>query len=254
MKRQGDKIACLTCYDASFTSVLENAGVEVFIIGDSLGMVIMGHESTASVTMDDMVHHAASVARAGKRAWRIVDLPYRSYETPAQALANAQRLVQEGGAHMVKLEGGTARADIVAHLVQQGIPVCGHVGLLPQTAAQTGGYKVQGRDAAAARAITDDALALQSAGVELLVMECIPATLAHTITAQLAIPTIGIGAGPDCDGQVLVLYDILGIASQKKPRFVKDYLAETGSVAAAVRAYVGEVKVGHYPAAEHVYN
>ena len=253
MKQRGDKIACLTCYDASFAEVLQTAGVELFIIGDSLGMVVMGYDSTAPVSMDNMVHHAASVARAGHRAYRVVDLPYLSYESATQAYDNARRLVDEGGADMVKLEGGVARAHLVEHLVNLGIPVCGHIGLLPQSVEQFGGYKVQGRDAAGAAAITEDALALQAAGAGMLVMECIPASLAKSITEMLDIPTIGIGAGADCDGQVLVLYDILGIAAQQQPRFVKDFLAGSGSIDAAVRAYVAAVKDGSYPAAEHLY-
>lgn len=253
MKHRGEKIACLTVYDAAFTQVLEAAGVDMFIIGDSLGMVLMGYESTVPVTMDDMVHHAANVARVGRRAWRVVDLPYRSYTNNAQALANAQRLVDEGGADMVKLEGGVAMAGIVEHLVGHGVPVCGHVGLLPQSIEEAGGYKVQGHGAEAARAILADAQALQAAGAGLLVMECIPAVLGAEITAELEIPTIGIGAGADCDGQVLVLYDMLGITQGRRPRFVRDFTAGTGSIPAAVRAYVDAVKDGSYPAPEHVY-
>jgi len=253
MKRRGEKIACLTCYDATFTQVLESAGVELFIVGDSLGMVLMGYETTARVGMDDMVYHAANVARSGRHAYRIVDMPCQSYETPAQALVNARRLVDEGGADMVKLEGGTARVNIVRHLVRHDIPFCGHIGLLPQSVKTAGGYKVQGRDEAGARAIMEDARALQAAGADLLVMECIPAGLAAEITHAVSIPTIGIGAGRRCDGQVLVLYDMLGIVSHSPPRFVKDFLRDTGTVAAAVAAYVRAVKDGSYPAAEHEY-
>ena len=253
MKRQGEKIACLTCYDASFTRVLESAGVELFIVGDSLGMVLMGYESTVPVAMDDMVYHAANVARVGQHAYRIVDLPCRSYQTPDQALVNAWRLMDEGGADMVKLEGGVAKLAIVEHLVHHDIPFCGHIGLLPQSVKELGGYKVQGRDEAGARAIMEDARVLQEAGAGMIVMECIPAALATTITQSLSIPTIGIGAGPGCDGQVLVLHDMLGITTQKLPRFVKDFLRDTGSVAAAVAAYIKAVKDGSYPAPEHEY-
>jgi 3-methyl-2-oxobutanoate hydroxymethyltransferase len=253
MKRQGEKIACLTCYDASFTRVLEAAGIELFIVGDSLGMVLMGYETTVPVSMDDMVYHAANVARAGQYAYRIVDLPSRSYETPEQALANARRLVDEGGADMVKLEGGVAKLAVVEYLVRHDIPFCGHIGLLPQSVKELGGYKVQGRDAAGARAIMEDARALEAAGASMIVIECIPAALATTITQSLSIPTIGIGAGPGCDGQVLVLYDMLGIATQKLPRFVKDFLCDNGSVAGAVAAYIKAVKDGSYPAPEHEY-
>jgi len=253
MRQRGEKIACLTTYDAGFTRVLESAGVDAFIIGDSLGMVVMGHDSTVPVTMDDMLYHAANVARVGRSAWRVVDLPCRSYETPAQALANARRLVDEGGAHMVKLEGGTGKAAIVEHLVRHGIPVCGHIGLLPQSVEEYGGYKVQGRDAAGAAAILADAAALESAGAEMLVVECIPATLASRVTGSVDMPVIGIGAGPDCDGQVLVLYDMLGIVPEPHPRFVRDFLQDGGSIHAAVAAYVAAVKDGSYPADEHGY-
>ncbi len=253
MKRQGEKIACLTCYDASFTRLLEAAGIELFIVGDSLGMVLMGYETTVPVSMDDMIYHAANVARSGQHAYRIVDLPSRSYETPAQALANARRLVDEGGADMVKLEGGVAKLAVVENLVRHDIPFCGHIGLLPQSVEELGGYKVQGRDEAGARAIMEDARALQEAGAGMIVMECIPAPLAATISQSLSIPTIGIGAGRSCDGQVLVLYDMLGITTQKTPRFVKDFLRDSGTVPAAVEAYIKAVKDGSYPAPEHEY-
>lgn len=253
MKRQGEKIACLTCYDATFTRVLEAAGIELFIVGDSLGMVLMGYETTLPVSMDDMVYHAANVARAGQHAYRIVDLPSRSYETPEQALANARRLVDEGGADMVKLEGGASKVKIVDCLVRHNIPFCGHIGLLPQSVEETGGYKVQGRDEAGASAIMEDARALQAAGAGMLVMECIPASLATAITHAVSIPTIGIGAGPGCDGQVLVLHDMLGISTQKPPRFVKDFLHECDSVSGAVAGYIETVKDGSYPGPEHQY-
>lgn len=253
MRGRGEKIACLTCYDASFTRVLEQAGVDMFIIGDSLGMVLLGYASTAPVTMDDMLCHAASVARVGRHSYRVVDLPKGSYDSPGQALANAERLVSEGGAHMVKLEGGIAQSVIVQHLVKHDIPVCGHVGLLPQSVSRAQDYRVQGRDPAAAAAILADARALQDAGAGLLVMECIPAGLGREVTGALTIPTIGIGAGPDCDGQVLVLYDMLGITTGRLPRFVQDFLQDAGSIPAAVAAYVQAVKDGSYPAARHCY-
>ncbi|HYQ71159.1 MAG TPA: 3-methyl-2-oxobutanoate hydroxymethyltransferase [Gammaproteobacteria bacterium] len=252
LQRSGEKIACLTCYDASFTRVLESAGVEMFIIGDSLGMVLLGHASTGPVTLDDMVYHAASVARVGRRCYRVVDLPKGSYDSPGQALASAQRLMA-AGADMVKLEGGTPMAATVEYLSGHGIPVCGHVGLLPQSVSRPGDYRVQGREPDAAAAILADARALQNAGAGLLVMECIPARLGGEITAALTIPTIGIGAGPDCDGQVLVLYDMLGITQGRLPRFVHDFLADAGSISAAVAAYVRAVKDGSYPAAHHCY-
>jgi 3-methyl-2-oxobutanoate hydroxymethyltransferase len=253
MQQRGEKIACLTTYDAGFTRVLEAAGIDMFIVGDSLGMVLMGYESTVPVTMDDILHHAANVARVGRSAYRVVDLPYRSYETPAQALANARRLVDEGGAHMVKLEGGTGKAAVVEHLVSHDIPVCGHIGLLPQSVEEYGGYRVQGRDEVGATAILADAVALENAGADMLVIECVPAKLAARITGSVSMPVIGIGAGPDCDGQVLVLYDMLGMTTEHQPRFVKDFLQENGSIHGAVAAYVAAVKDGSYPLPEHSY-
>jgi len=253
MQARGEKIACLTVYDAGFTRVLEAAGVDMFIIGDSLGMVVQGHDTTLPVSVDDMVYHAANVARVGHHAYRVVDLPAGSYDTPQQALANARRLMDEGGAHMVKLEGGTARAEVVRNLTGNGIPVCGHVGLLPQSVQAYGGYRVQGRELAEATAILADARALQAAGAGLLVIECVPAALGEEITTAVSIPTIGIGAGPGCDGQVLVLYDMLGISRGKRPRFVRDFLAGQDTVEAAIRAYVAAVKSGDYPQAEHSY-
>jgi 3-methyl-2-oxobutanoate hydroxymethyltransferase len=253
MKSQGEKIACLTCYDASFTRVLEEAGVDVFIIGDTLGMVIQGHESTVAVTVDDMIYHAAIVARTGRHALRVVDMPFMSYASRDRAVDNAARLMREGGAHMVKLEGGSAMAGIVEHLARHAIPVCGHIGLLPQSVHKLGGYRVQGRDKAGAAALIDDARALEAAGADLLVIECVPAELAAQLTASVAIPTIGIGAGPACDGQVLVLYDMLGITPGRRPRFVKDFLGQGGSVPAAIAAYVSAVKDGSFPGPEHCF-
>ena len=253
MKQQGKKITCLTCYDATFTKVMEDAGIDMFIIGDSLGMVLMGYDTTLPVTVDNMIHHAASVARTGRHAYRVVDMPYQSYEAPEQALHNARRLMDEGGADMIKLEGGTEVAPIVAHFVENGIPVCGHIGLLPQSIKKLGGYKVQGRDEAGAALIRADAVALEDAGAAMLVMECVPSALATEIAAMVKVPVIGIGAGPGCDGQVLVLYDMLGIATQKNPRFVKNFLQENGTIAAAIAAYIKAVRTGAYPAPEHEY-
>ena len=253
MKAQGEKITSLTCYDASFTRVLEAAGIDVFIIGDSLGMVIKGHETTVPVTMSDMLYHAANVARVGRYSLRVVDMPYMSYANPEQALANAVRLVVEGGADMVKLEGGQAMAETVQHLVSHGIPVCGHIGLLPQSIEELGGYRVQGRDEAGARALLADAGTLEQAGATLLVMECIPADLATQITGRVSMPTIGIGAGPGCDGQVLVLYDMLGITPGKLPKFVRNFLPDKGNIPGAISAYIAAVRDGSYPAAEHCF-
>ncbi len=253
MKKRGEKIAVLTSYDASFTAVLESAGVEVLLVGDSLGMVIQGQKSTLPVTVEDMVYHTRVVARACKTSLLIADMPFMSYDTAVRAMETGKSLMQAGGAHMVKLEGGAAQADTVARLVANGIPVCAHLGLLPQSVHKMGGYKVQGRDADSARRIQEDALALQNAGASMLVLECIPASLAADVTGALEIPVIGIGAGAGCDGQVLVLYDMLGITPRKKPRFVKNFLSETGSIKAAVAAYVAAVKAGSFPASEHSY-
>jgi len=256
MKARGEKIAMLTCYDASMTVQCEQAGVDVLLVGDSLGMVVQGHDTTLPVTMDDMLYHCRLVARMRQRSLLAVDMPYHSYDNKQQALANARRLVEESGADMVKLEGGEAIIDIVRYLTEQGIRVCGHLGLLPQSIRELGGYKVQGRNQAAAEQMLQDARTLQEAGAEMIVLECIPAALAQRISAAIDIPTIGIGAGCDCDGQVLVIYDLLGITPGKKPRFVKDFLAELPAgmgVGAAIQAYVTAVKCGDFPAEQHTY-
>ncbi len=253
MKRAGEKFACLTAYDASFAAVLDAAGVELIMVGDSLGMVVQGHDSTLPVRMTDMIYHGQCVARGSRHALRVVDMPYQSYETPEAALDNALRLIQEGQAQVVKLEGGAVQAETVRKLTAHGIPVCGHIGLLPQSVQELGGYRVQGRDARDAQRILDDAKALQAAGAELLVVECVPASLGRAITQALDIPVIGIGAGPDCDAQVLVLYDMLGITPGKPAKFVKDFMADAGNVQAAVQSYVQAVKTGSYPAPEHCY-
>jgi len=253
MKQQGEKIAVLTAYDASFASVLDENGVDALIVGDSLGMVIQGYDSTLPVTMDDMVYHSANVVRGSQRTYVIVDMPYQSYTTPQQTLENAQRLVNEGGAQMVKLEGGQQQFDNVTVLVKNNILVCGHLGLEPQSVNELGGYKVQGRDDESASRILTDAEALQQAGIQMLVLECIPASLGKLISETLTIPVIGIGAGVDCDGQVLVTYDMLGISRGHKAKFVKNFLEEQASVDAAIRAYVDAVKQKHYPAVKHSY-
>jgi len=253
MKQAGEKFACLTAYDASFSGVLEAAGVEVLLVGDSLGMVIQGHDSTLPVTVGDMVYHCRAVRRGMERGLLMADMPFMSYATPAQALGNAGRLMQEGGAHMVKLEGGAVMVDTVRHLAAHGIPVCAHLGLLPQSVHKLGGYRVQGSDAATAEAMLQDAQAMQAAGADVLLLECVPAALAAQITRAVDIPVIGIGAGPDCDGQVLVLYDMLGITPGKRPRFSKDFLHGNDGIRAAVAAYVEAVKTGAYPGPEHCY-
>jgi len=254
LKERGEKISCVTAYDTSFTCLLEDAGVEVVLVGDSLGMVVQGHDSTLPVTMDEMVYHAACVARARSSALRIVDMPFMSYSRVDQALDNAARLMREGGAQMVKLEGGEAVAGIVRALTAQGIPVCAHLGLTPQSVHQLGGYRVQGRGAASAQRLQDDAQLLQDAGASVLVLECIPASLAGQVSASLHIPTIGIGAGPGCDGQVLVLYDLLGITPGKRPGFSHNFLADAADIPAALRAFVEAVKAGRFPAQQHSFD
>ncbi len=254
MKGAGERIACLTAYDFSFASLLDRAGVDLIMVGDSLGMVIQGHASTLPVRLADMVYHSACVARGIARALLVVDLPFMSYQqSPAQALASAGRLMQRGGAHVVKLEGGAVMAPTVRFLTERGIPVCAHIGLTPQSVHQLGGYRVQGRGEDAARQLAADARALQEAGASLIVLEAVPAALARSITAELAIPTIGIGAGPDCDGQVLVLHDMLGIYPRPAPKFARNFMRGAESVDAAVRAYVAAVKERRFPAAEHSY-
>jgi len=251
MKSRGGKIVALTAYDATFAHTLDAAGVDVILVGDSLGMVIQGHETTLSTTLDDMVYHTRCVARGAKRALLLADLPFMSYPTPERAAENAARLIREGHAQMVKLEGGRNRVDTVRFLVEQGMPVCGHLGLLPQSIHQLGGYLVQGKEDRSAQTLLEDALLLQEAGAGLLVLECVPATLGEEIASALEIPVIGIGAGAGCDGQVLVLHDLLGLGQAKRPRFVKDFMAEAGDIPSAIRAYVDAVRSGSFPAEEH---
>lgn len=251
MKAQGEKIAVLTCYDAGFATLLENAGVEVLLVGDSLGMVLQGANSTLSVTLRDMQYHTRCVAQGSKTAYIITDMPFGSYQqNPEQALRNAARLMA-AGAHMVKLEGGAVMAETVRFLVQRGIPVCGHLGLTPQSVHQLGGYRVQGRSDAEAARLLEDAQALADAGASLVVLEMVPAALAKQITEATNILTIGIGAGADCDGQVLVLQDMLGIYAGKSPRFSRNFMQGAESIQAAVESYLKAVKAGTFPTAEH---
>ena len=251
MKQAGEKITCLTAYDASFASVMESAGIDMILVGDSLGMVMQGQSSTLPVTVADMVYHTACVCRGRQRSFVIADMPFMSYSTVADAAKNAARLIQAGGAQMVKLEG--ARSDVVHFLTEQGVLVCGHLGLLPQSINQLGRYKVQGKTEAAAGQIMADALKLEQAGAAMLVLECVPGTLAKEITRQLTIPVIGIGAGIDCDGQVLVVYDMLNISTGKRPRFSKDFMRGADSIQTAFKAYCLAVKDGSFPAEEHGY-
>ena len=254
MKRAGEKFVCLTAYDASFTQVLEDAGVELILVGDSLGMVIQGHETTLPVTMDDMVYHMQSVARTSRRALSMADMPFMSYARPEQALENAARLMKEGGAHAIKLEGGHEQAGIVRELAVCGIPVCAHLGLRPQSVHKLGGYRVQGRDKKAAKAMCYDAEAVQSAGADMLLLECVPAQLAEEISRSVDIPVIGIGAGSSCDAQILVLQDVLGITPDKPPRFAKNFMPGAESIQQAVANYVQAVKSGAFPASEHTFS
>lgn len=249
MKQRGEKITCLTAYDASFSALCDVCGIDMLLVGDSLGMVIQGQESTLPVTIQDMVYHTRCVARARKRAFIIADLPFMSYPTPLIAAQNAALLMQNSGAQMVKLEG--ARVEIIHFLVKQGIPVCGHLGLLPQQINQLGTYKVQGKTTADADKILADAHSLQQAGASLLVLECVPAALAKTISHELTIPVIGIGAGVDCDGQVLVIYDMLGISIGKSPRFSKNFMAYANTISDAITAYQLAVKESQFPSSEH---
>jgi len=251
MKAENDKIAVLTAYDASFGHHLELAGVDVILVGDSLGMVIQGQESTLPVTVDDMIYHTRNVIRGTETVFVIADMPFMSYANTEQAIHNAARLMAEGGAHMVKLEGGAVVADTVKQLVDRGIPVCAHLGLLPQSVHRLGGYRVQGRDDDAAEQLIQDALSLQQAGADMVVLECVPAELAKRVTAAVDMAVIGIGAGSDVDGQVLVLYDMLGLTPGKRPRFSHDFLADTGAIPAALKKYVQDVKSGYFPSSEH---
>jgi 3-methyl-2-oxobutanoate hydroxymethyltransferase len=254
MKKEGEKIAVLTAYDASFASLVEQAGTEVLLVGDSLGNVLQGRDSTVPVTLDDMVYHTRLVRNGSERAFIVADMPFLSYASPEQAVATAARLMKEGGAQMVKLEGGAVMVEAVRRLTSLGIPVCAHLGLLPQSVHKMGGYRIQGREARDAEAMLADARAMDEAGADMLVLECVPQALARQISEAVSMLVIGIGAGAGTDGQVLVLYDMLGITPGKRPSFSHDFLAETGSVAAALAAYVEQVKKGSFPAAEHSFD
>jgi 3-methyl-2-oxobutanoate hydroxymethyltransferase len=253
MKRSGEKISVLTSYDASFTRLIESAGVDMILVGDSLGMVIQGWESTLPVTLEEMVYHTRNVARARAHAFLLADMPFMSYRSPELALESAGRLMKEGGAQMVKLEGGAVHLETVRQLSSQGIPVCGHLGLLPQSVHKLGGYRVQGREEQDAERIMGDADALQEAGIDLLVLECVPDQLAASISHKLEVPVIGIGAGAACDGQVLVLYDMLGI-NPNPPKFVENFLHSGRSIEEAIKAYVSAVKQGNFPTMEQSFS
>lgn len=254
MKRDGEKMVCLTAYDATFAYVAAQAGVDILLIGDSLGMVVQGHDSTVPVTVEDMCYHTRAVcqglARCDKRPWVISDMPFMSYATPNAMLENATRLAQ-AGAQMVKVEGGQWLTEGIKMLVERGISVCGHLGLTPQSVDALGGYRVQGRDEDSAKKILDDACALVEAGAAMLVLECVPASLAAKVSRKVSVPVIGIGAGPDTDAQVLVLHDMLGVTPNLKPKFVRNFMSGSASIQEAIERYVKAVKNGEFPTQEH---
>jgi 3-methyl-2-oxobutanoate hydroxymethyltransferase len=251
MKAAGEKIACLTCYDASFAALVDEADADVVLVGDSLGMVIQGHDTTVPVTMDDIVYHCRAVARGLNRPFLMADLPFMSYPSKEVALENSVRLMQEGGAKMVKLESGAGQIESVEFLASHDIAVCAHLGLRPQSVHKSGGFRVQGREGDASARMLQDATRLEEAGADLLLLECIPAELGRQLTAAVQVPVIGIGAGADTDGQILVLYDVLDITSGRKPRFVRNFMADAGTNLQALKSYVQAVKLREYPAAEH---
>ena len=254
MKINGEPIACLTAYDASFSLLVDKAGVDIVLVGDSLGMVIQGHDTTVPVTVDDVIYHCRNVSRGLNRAFLVADMPFMSYSDPNQALENAVRLMQEGGAMMIKLEGGEDQISIVEHLARHDIAVCAHLGLKPQSVHKIGGFRVQGRDESESRKMLKNAISLQNAGADIVLLECVPNELGNSIKEELDIPVIGIGAGPNVDGQILVLYDILGVTHGTTPRFVKNFMIGNDSLIMAIKAYVQAVKNRDYPASEHCFS
>ena len=254
MKSNREPIACLTAYDASFAQLVDMAGADVVLVGDSLGMVIQGHDTTVPVTVDDVIYHTRIVSRGLLRAFLIADMPFMSYTTPEQALDNAVRLMQEGGAMMVKLEGGQGQISVVQYLAKHEIPVCAHLGLRPQSVHKIGGFKVQGRDTTVAKQMAEDATALEAAGADIVLLECVPNEIGKRISAAIDAPVIGIGAGPDVDGQILVLYDALGITQGRTPKFVRNFMAGQDSSLAGIQAYVDAVRDRSYPAREHCFS
>lgn len=254
MKGSGEPIACLTAYDACFAHIVDTAGVDVVLVGDSLGMVIQGHDTTVPVTVDDVIYHCRCVARGLQRPFLIADMPFMSYTAPPQALDNAVRLMQEGGAMMVKLEGAKGQVAVVEYLARHDIPVCAHLGLTPQSVHKIGGFKVQGREQSVAEKMLNDAQALEEAGADIVLLECVPNEVGRAITQTLEVPVIGIGAGPDVDGQILVLYDALGITPGRTPKFVKNFMDGRSSALAGVESYVRAVKERTYPAKEHCFS
>lgn len=254
MKSAGEKITMLTAYDYPTAGLLDKAGIDIILVGDSLGMVVLGYENTLPVTIEEMIHHTRAVTRGTGRALVVADMPFLSYEVEAsQAVLNAGRLIKEGGAEAVKVEGGSEITETVSALVRAGIPVMGHIGLTPQSIHQLGGYKVQGRDRSGAKKLRADAFALLAAGAFALVMECIPWPLAQEITQDIGLPTIGIGAGPHCDGQVLVLHDILGLCDRLRPKFVRQYVNLSPLISDAVKQYILDVRESKFPGLEESY-
>ena len=253
MKSERQKIACVTAYDASFAALVDEAGVDVVLVGDSLGMVIQGHNTTVPVTLEDVIYHCKAVSRGLYRPFLMADMPFMTYASPEQALNNAVRLMQEGGAKMVKLEGGASQVEVVEFLANHDIAVCAHLGLKPQSVHKVGGFRVQGRQDEAAEQMRRDAKALEQAGADLVLLECIPSALGAQITAELSVPVIGIGAGPDTDGQILVLYDLLDITIGRKPKFSRNFMAGVDSPLQAIKNYVSAVRDTSYPAPEHCF-
>lgn len=253
MREEDEKFACLTAYDATMAAVEDRAGVELVLVGDSLGMVIHGRPTTVPVTTEDIAYHCRAVAGGLQRAFMVADMPFLSFATRDLALQNAALLMQQGGAKMIKLEGGEIQADIVRYLTERGVPVCGHIGLQPQLIHKLGAFKVQGREDAAAEAMLNDARALEQAGVDLLLVECVPAALGAKLREAVSVPVIGIGAGPSVDAQILVVYDMLGMTTGRQPRFVRNFMADAESIEAAIARYVAAVKDGSYPAEEHCF-
>jgi 3-methyl-2-oxobutanoate hydroxymethyltransferase len=253
MKAEGEKIACITAYDASFATLVDDAGCDLVLVGDSLGMVIQGHDTTVPVTLNDVIYHCKAVAKGLYRPFLLADMPFMTYASKEQALDNAVRLMQDGGAKMVKLEGGAGQVEIVEFLANHDIAVCAHLGLKPQSVHKVGGFRVQGREQAAAEQMMRDAKALESAGADIVLLECIPSQLGAQITRELQVPVIGIGAGPDTDGQILVLYDVLDITAGRKPKFSKNFMEGQATPLDAIKAYTQAVKSRTYPASEHCF-
>jgi 3-methyl-2-oxobutanoate hydroxymethyltransferase len=251
MREKGEPIAAITCYDASFAVLVDEAGADIVLVGDSLGMVIQGHDTTVPVTMDDMVYHTRAVARGVQRPFLVADLPFMSYSSPEQALANSVRLMQEGGARMVKLESGAEQVRIVEFLTGHDIPVCAHLGLRPQSVHKTGGFRVQGRQQEAAERILQEAKDLEAAGADIVLLECVASEVGAAVTRALSVPVIGIGAGASVDGQIQVIYDTLDITPGRKPKFVRNFMKGVDSPLAGLKAYVAAVKSREYPAPEH---